>query len=506
MSNEWGKYYLMIITFKKKMRSPHDMPEEVGTIITRIKMGCKTIRPGGSGFPHPTPVDLPVHRDARLSIGGPPLENEINVQGYGNLASDQELTTFVQDLEQRIGPNINNIYIKYAQGHFPDGFQSGVCAKGDPAYRTLTERFARTVKAVIAKRAGRETLCERLLREGVPPERLDLLMTAIERMGAETVNVWATNTFSGLVMQCATTADAQYPNQTVYVKVTPHKAMIEREGRYLRDAWQHQPLRPITAKCLDSIIIPEYPLAALVTLGTKNQGSVPVEDLMEYLKIRTDCFTAFARKTNTGLDVIEQDPFCQDMFNRALAHVYMATHCTNTHYHLPIVPIVSPYSRIDDRLADGSNMEATRAVLELMPLYRIIEQRLHHYASLQPTTIIHRDARLENIWPNADGIRVLGDAGFAQAGRPEQDLAQMESPHLIYYTNMYALFREHIEKGENGRERAPFNAKDRAHTLRQPVQDLAFAHAMRVAAWKIKKGADPTRHIALARCYATSIL
>lgn len=487
-------------------------------IISHFKLCCRT--------EEGVLIQLPPHDSLFLKIGEDERSrHEINVRNgvrYGDLTDDKVLEAIVREIAAVIGNGaVPNIILKYAEGQFDDGSKRDDCIPGDPYFPILTNRLKRAIGNVLAKQnSGRESFRAQLLQVGVPEDKVDTVMFATEKYSLESHVIHTTETLSGLVMKCKIGYESKYPGAIAYVKLTSRKELLAREARYLTDAWMLESivegervflLRPSNPCLVDRIDLDSYPVAGLITYGVENAGIVPAHDLAAYTNLRQQAYVAllndsqikkFMKKMHLSPEQVMRDPLTEDMFNRALSHILMQ-HYVNDPVYTTLVPFVPTTERLDDRLQDGSNQEATQEIIKMYPVLKKIQPKLQSYLRLPATTVIHRDARPENIWLTLEGTHALGDPSFAEAGIPEMDIAQAEVHNVRICSELYSFFSWFLAP-RFGREydRSP----KIVNRLTQKTTELAFAHTIKMASWYIAQGRNPDRYVNLTKIYASQIM
>ncbi|MEK6921639.1 MAG: hypothetical protein AABX82_07160 [Nanoarchaeota archaeon] len=265
----------------------------------------------------------------------------------------------------------------------------------------------------------------------------------------------------------------------VYCKVGTERTILAREEHYYHDAWNYPVLRAITPKRIG--LIETEKAAALLTFGTENIDIVDYDDAHIYFYTRNRLVKLYGGKTNQDPKKLVQDPLLIDVFNRALTHTYMGTYRTNPVYR-PTREVIVPFERLVDRAA-GNDLVKELALFE--ERYTSAAARYQQTQSVGVlSTVVHGDALGENIWNSPLGTRPLGDAGFAQYGLPEEDLARLDTVHKHAYVNAYVFFRTALEQ-ERGAN-VETTQRERQNIIER-VDSLAFIQAVRTASSKLSR-------------------
>ena len=261
--------------------------------------------------------------------------------------------------------------------------------------------------------------------------KLDVSLSELEKV--------TDRTYSGVVFSFKV-RDERNQYIKVYAKAGTRE-MLTREAQYMRDAWIHSILRPITPKCAG--ILETEKGAVLLTYGTENQ-MYSKEDEREYVQLRERTIRAYARARRLNNSQAQQNINLIDMFNKALHHIYMQEHMSSIYSERQTV---MPFDEILSFASPTSLKEMFRELQATKSIYqKAAEQMPELRASINKSlmTLVNADGRRENVFPGKH--RPQGDYGSVVIGYPYEELARLEISDDRLAVEPYMFMRQCIEK------------------------------------------------------------
>lgn len=335
-------------------------------------------------------------------------------------------------------------------------------------------------------------LADILVGLGVPYDRLGPVLEIAQSFSLIDPHHTITDTYSGLVIPFTIADNQPFAGKKANVKFA-RRVEIEHEQAYLRDAACHPVLRVITPRVLACLYGEGTESAALVTLDTKNNDVVAVQDQYAYFTLRERVFQKAGFKSAAG-----SHPAIIDAYNRALAHASLTSQKNDPAYAVSPFALVHPWEVLEERLLTCKDQGTRRSFQHLRTTYKQVESRVRGYAIDTPTTLIHGDARPENVWDSPLSVRPLGDASHARTGNPEFDVGEMEAASPSVQARLYLRMRNVIEQEING---ISYECHVSKAEFAQRSLDISFANAVRHGTWKAGHNYKSAHHTLLAQRY-----
>ncbi|MBI2572715.1 hypothetical protein HYV86_02555 [Candidatus Woesearchaeota archaeon] len=441
-----------------------------------------------TGLPEGMAENFPRAFGARIKVGLERLANTI----VGRYGSDYGWTHRLFGIDPRQDTNLREKFSEV----LPLSYIQSPLHDLDQAMPYLEELHH-------SPKAGLQSLKDIFIELGVPSEKLDAVFETAQQLSLIDPRHAITETYSGLVVPFTLADNQPFAGKTAYLKIS-RPVEIANEFAYLSIAAAHPLLRVITPRVLSCLYADQSAVAALVTLGTENDDIVSMQDQYTYFTLRQDVFSSAAVRSRFS-QLKEDNPIYMDIFNRAVAHTLL-TQDNHSHsplpYLKPLFSLVHPWEFIEQRLAGCQDTSMREQFRSFKTAYCAIVPRVHQYAHENPTTIIHGDARPENVWGSPLGVRPLGDASHARAGNPEFDLGKLEVANIPAAAKVYLALRREVELVVNGRE---YTAHTGDADFATRSLEISFVNAVRYGMWKAGQNAVATHYMGLATKYLVQL-
>ncbi len=364
--------------------------------------------------------------------------------------------------------------------------------RGEEPFERFETIFRSLRQETLQNSSLRYSIKDTLLSLGVPADRLESVLEAAGNFDLIDPTPAITDTYSGLVIPFTIAHNHPFAGKKANVKFA-RAVEIKREHTYLQDAAAHAQLRVITPRVFACLYGDKKGYAALVTLDTTNDNAVDIADQYTYFTVREKVFHTLNIK-----DSMISNPLVVDVYNRALAHTLLAQHRNDPIYATSPFALVHPWEVLEERLAACNDPSTRRKFQSFKLAYKTVEPRVREYGFDIPTTLIHGDARPENVWESPLGVRPLGDASHARAGNPEFDIGELEGPSPLHQGQLYLRVRDQLEQEINS---TSYQCHVSSAEFARRSLDISFVNAVRHGTWKAGHNVDSRNHSSLAMRY-----